>query len=700
MSVREVSRTYKMYAGRLEKLGIIKLEDFLLHIPFRYEDYSVISKINQLRPGETVTVQGKVVDIKNEYTRRLKRLQKATVSDDTGTINVIWFNQPFILNTIKQGDRISLSGKVGFFGNKLILESPDYEVIIQNKTIHTGRLVPIYPETRGISSKWLRRQVYKILSEERLNLKEYLPEKLINEKNLMDYSRAIEQIHFPDSIDNADKARRRLSFDELFLLHLSTEKVKKEWENASSGNSLLTSKYDRDIEDFIKKLPFELTNAQKRAVGEIFGDLKSKKPMNRLLEGEVGSGKTVVAVIAMYLAYLNGYQSALMAPTEILAKQHYQTIQKLLGPFGVNIQLFTSGENPRKIHDSGSKNKEKNYEPARRSYASGVAGGSSIINRKSFNIAVGTHSLIYNKVEFKNLGLVVVDEQQRFGVEQRALIREKGNNPHLLTMTATPIPRTIALTIYGNLDLSMLDEMPKGRKIVKTWLVPPEKRQGAYEWIEKEISQNKTQAFIICPFIEESESMATVKAATKEFEKLKEIFPKLTLGILHGKLKLTEKEKVLKSFKDNKINILVATPVVEVGIDFPNATIIMIEASERFGLAQLHQLRGRVGRGDKQSYCLLFTESLNENTLRRLKSMESIYIGAELAELDLKLRGPGELQGTMQHGRDFLRIARFSDIQLIESTKVAAKIIFNELDKYPALKEKMLEINSKKISPD
>ncbi|MCL5746834.1 MAG: ATP-dependent DNA helicase RecG [Patescibacteria group bacterium] len=700
MSVREVSKTYKMYAGRLEKLGIIKLEDFLLHIPFRYEDYSVISKINQLSQGETVTVQGNVVDIKNEFTRRFKKLQKAKISDGTGTIDVIWFNQPFILNTVKRGDKVSLSGKVGFFGNKLILESPDYEVVIQNRTIHTGRLVPIYPETRGISSKWLRRQVYKILNEEKQNLNEYLPERLIRDESLMDYARAIEQIHFPDSIDNANKARRRLSFDELFLLHLSTEKVKQEWDNVSSGQGFLISKYDNDIKAFLGSLPFELTNAQKRTVEEIFEDLKSKKPMNRLLEGEVGSGKTVVAAIAMYLAYLNGYQSALMAPTEILAQQHYQTIQKLLGPFGVHIQLFTSGEKPREIHDSGYKIKEKNHKPARRSYASSVAGGSSIINRKSFNIAVGTHSLIYNKVEFKNLGLVVIDEQQRFGVEQRALIREKGNNPHLLTMTATPIPRTIALTIYGNLDLSMLDEMPKGRKIVKTWLVPPEKRKGAYEWIEKEISQNKTQAFIICPFIEESESMVTVKAATKEFEKLKEVFPKLKLGILHGKLKSTEKEKVLKDFRNNRINILVATPVVEVGIDFPNATIIMIEASERFGLAQLHQLRGRVGRGDKQSYCLLFTESLNENTLRRLKSMESIYIGAELAELDLKLRGPGELQGTMQHGRDFLKIARFSDVPLIESTKAAAKIIFNELDKYPALKEKVLEVNSKKISPD
>ena len=664
--VKEASRSYKMYATRLEKLGISRIGDFLFHIPFRYEDYSLISKIGSVQAGEKITVKGEVTDIKNEFTRNRKRLQKAKITDDTGEINVIWFNQPFILNSIKKGDMVSLSGKADFFGNKLTLSSPDYEVLFTDETIHTGRLVPIYSETRGISSKWLRRQVYKILSEEKENLNEFIPKEIIEKEGLMDFKKALEQIHFPDSIELAEKSRERLSFDELFLLQLSTLEKRKEWESKGPGIKLEIEKFNKNLEKFLESLPFELTNAQKRAVKEILSDLTGKKPMNRLLEGEVGSGKTVVSAVAMYIAVLNGCQSVIMAPTEILAQQHYLTISKLLSPFKVKVGLVTG----------------------------------SIKQKDEFDVLVGTHAVLSEKIKFKNLALVIIDEQQRFGVEQRTAIREKGKNPHLLTMTATPIPRTVALTIYGDLDLSLLDEMPVGRKRVKTWLVPPEKREGAYAWIEKEIKESKSQAFIICPFIEESESMVTVKAATAEFEKLKDIFPNLNLGMLHGKMKTSEKDKILNSFKDKKIDILIATPVVEVGIDIPNATIIMIEASDRFGLAQLHQLRGRVGRGEKQSYCLLFTESKNEKTLIRLKSMENIFIGAELAELDLKLRGPGELTGTMQHGSGLLKIADFSNFVLIEKTKNDAEKIFSQLSKYPKLLEKISEINVKGASPD
>ncbi len=655
-----------MYAGRLEKLGITTVGDFLYHIPFRYDDYSLISKIGRVQAGEKITVRGEITDIKNEYTRNRKRLQKAKIADETGEINVIWFNQPFILNTIKKGDNVSLSGKADFFGNKLTLTSPDYEVIFGNETIHTGRLVPVYPETRGVSSKWLRRQVYKILNEEKENLKEFLPEEIIKREGLMDFKKALAEIHFPDSIELAKQARERLAFDELFLLQLSTLEKRKKWESVGPGIKFRLEKFNKNIQDFLDSLPFELTNAQKRAVKEIFADLEGEKPMNRLLEGEVGSGKTVVSAIAMYLAFLNGYQSVLMAPTEILVQQHYSTISNLLLPFGLKVGLVTG----------------------------------NIKQKEEFDILVGTHAVLSEKIKFNNLSLVIIDEQQRFGVEQRTAIRNKGKNPHLLTMTATPIPRTVALTIYGDLDLSLLDEMPVGRKKVKTWLVPPEKRDGAYAWIEKEINENKTQAFIICPFIEESESMVTVKAATKEFEKLKSIFPKLNIGMLHGKMKAPEKDKILNSFKNKKMDILVATPVVEVGIDIPNATVIMIEASDRFGLAQLHQLRGRVGRGEMQSYCLLFTESKNEKTLIRLKSMENIFIGAELAELDLRLRGPGELGGTMQHGNDLLKIADFSDFTLIEKTKKEAEKIFYRLDKYPVLTQKISGINVKEVSPD
>lgn len=673
LPVSEVSRAYKMYARRLEKLGILKLEDFLFHIPFRYDDFSLISKIGQVQAGEIVTVKGTVAEIHNQYTRKWKTLQRAVVKDETGNIDVLWFNQPFLTKSIKKDDLISLSGKVEMEGNKIQMISPDYEVIFNNQTIHTGRLVPIYPETYGISSKWLRRQIYKLL-EEKNQIKDFLPESLIKENDLMTLRDAIEKIHFPESLNEAQKARERLAFDELFELQLSALVRKKAWEKNTILNPWKISL--GKVDGLIAKLPFELTGAQKKAVSEILNDLTAKRPMNRLLEGEVGSGKTVVGAIAMYVAFLNGFQSAFMAPTEILAQQHFATISTLLEPFGVKVSLQTGNSKNKKILNT-------KYEML------------------DTDVIVGTHALVYSKVQFKNLGLVIVDEQQRFGVEQRTIIREKGQNVHLLTMTATPIPRTVALTMYGDLDLSVLDEMPIGRKIVKTWLVPPEKRNNAYIWIEKQIKEQKTQVFIVCPFIEESETMITVKAATKEFERLqKEIFPNLKLGLLHGKLKAREKTEILKNFRDKKIDILVSTPVVEVGIDIPNATIMMIEEADRFGLAQLHQMRGRVGRSDKQSYCLLFTSSKNEATIERLKALETLYSGAELAELDLKLRGPGQIFGTSQHGRQVLKVASFSDFALIEKTKREAEKIFPEINKYPQLLEKTKQINLAHVSPD
>ncbi|MEK7572964.1 MAG: ATP-dependent DNA helicase RecG [Patescibacteria group bacterium] len=665
--IEKIGGIYKRYSSRLEKLGIFTLKDFLYHVPFRYEDYSLISKIGQIQAGEVVTIQGEVIEIKNDYARRFRTLQKAKVKDKTGEIDIIWFNQPFIPKTISTGDKISLSGKVKINLGKKILESPDYE-ILNGETIHTGRLVPVYPETRGVSSKWLRRQAYKILNDNKNNLTEYVPLEILKKQNLLDFKNALNQIHFPDSFGNEKKARERLSFDELLLLQLHGLVKRKDWEKKTATNKFKISKHKDEIENLLESLPFELTNAQKKALEEILKDLKSDKPMNRLLEGDVGSGKTVVAAIAMYISHLNGYQSVIMAPTEILANQHFQTIHKLLSKLKIKTAIATSGKK---------------------------------INLDKFDILVGTHAILSEKINFDNLGLVVIDEQQRFGVKQRSIIRSKGKSPHLLTMTATPIPRTVALTLYGDLDVSFLDEMPLGRKTVKTWLTPEKKRTGAYNWIEKEITKNKTQAFIICPFIEESETMTTVKAAAKEFERLKQdTFPKLKLALLHGKLKSKEKEKILADFKNRKYDILVATPVVEVGIDIPNATIMLIEASERFGLSQLHQLRGRVGRNDMQSYCLLFTESKNAKTLQRLRGMEKIHIGAELAELDLKLRGPGEIYGTSQHGVKSLRIASFSDFSLIEKARKQAEDIFPRLKDYPKLLEKVNEKNLSHISPD
>jgi ATP-dependent DNA helicase RecG len=672
-------RLYKMYAKRLANLGIIKFEDFLYHFPFRYDNFSLISKISAVQEGEIVTVKGKVVEIKNEYTRRAKKIQRAKVSDETGVIDVIWFNQPFLIKSIHVGDVIYLSGKVERnIGSKLIFQSPEFEIELNKdyQNIHTGRLVPIYPVTYGISSKWFRRQTYKILSDNIEGIKDFLPERIIKENNFLDLKKSLWQLHFPDNFEQVERAKERLSFDELFLMQISAIKRRSEWEETVSGNAFEVEKFKEKIDDFIKSLPFELTNAQKRSVEEIIADLKLEKPMNRLLEGDVGSGKTVVSVIAMYIAYLNGYQSVLMAPTEILAMQHFTTVNNLLSSFGVKMKLVTSNTKDKKNQKLDA-------------------------NNQLPDVIIGTHAILSSKINFEKLGLVIIDEQQRFGVEQRALIRTKGDNPHFLTMTATPIPRTVALSMYGDLDLSYIDEMPVGRKQVKTWLVPPEKRDGAYGWIEKEILKNKSQAFIICPFIEESENMITVKAATVEFERLqKKEFPKLKLGILHGKLKSKEKEEVLGNFKAKKYDILVATPVVEVGIDIANATIILIEASDRFGLSQLHQLRGRVGRGEDQSYCLLFSESKSEKTLDRLKAMEKIYFGAELAELDLRLRGPGQLFGTLQHGIPKLKVASFSDFDLIKKAKTEAEKIFPKLKEFPFLEQKINENNIKQITPD
>ncbi len=657
---------YKRYSNFLQKLGIDTFEDFLYHIPFRYEDYSIVSKISEVQAGETVTIKGKVDEIKNQYTRRFMTLQKAKVSDDTGSLEVIWFNQPYIAKNITPGDSISLSGKIDKDFNRVSMKAPDFEIGEEN--IHTGRIVPVYKETRGISSKWIRKQVYKLLNDDLKDVSDFLPVEVSQRNSLEDLTQALWSVHFPSDLDQAIKSRKRLEFNELFLMQSLSLSRRKEWKKEVKGNKFAIDKNKTEIDKLLKSLPFKLTEAQERTLKEIFSDMSKDTPMNRLLEGDVGSGKTIVAAVAMYLAKLNGYKSILMAPTEILANQHFSTISNFLSPFGVKV---------------------------------GLATGSKKSGLEDFDILVGTHAIIFVKQKIDNLGLLVIDEQQRFGVEQRSLVRKKAKNPHVLTMTATPIPRTIALTIYGDLDLSILDEMPKGRKTIKTWLVPAAKRTGAYDWIKEQIKQNKSQAFIICPFIEESESMTTVKAATKEYETLsKDVFKDFKLGLLHGKLKSKEKDQILNDFKEGAYDILVATPVVEVGIDIPNADIIIIEAAERFGLSQLHQLRGRVGRGDRQSYCLLFTESPNPTTIERLKAMEKSNIGAELAELDLKLRGPGEIYGTKQHGSSLLKIADFSDYDLIKKTKDEAEAIIDRIDEFPELLKKVEEINTSEVSPD
>lgn len=685
----DAGKLYANYAKRLEKLDITKIRDFLYHLPSRYEDYSHIVTIKDAIPGEIATIQGRITEITNTYTRSRKQIQKAQITDESGTLSVIWFNQPYITKTLTFGDLVSVSGRVQTDGGTLSLVAPDYEIIPDSgHTIHTGRLVPVYPETAGVSSKWLRRQVDKILNTS-YELNEFLPEETVRRLKLEPFEKAIHAIHYPETLESAEKARERLGFDEVFLLQLANIQRKRQWQEKVIGHTFAIEKFQKEIDIFWEKLPFTPTNAQLRTIHEIMADLASKHAMNRLLEGDVGSGKTVVAAIAMYLSFLNGFQSVLMAPTEILANQHYRTIKNLLEPLGVHIDLATGS---KKTHSSSSEQGE--------SRSPGKNSSRQARTRNSFDILIGTHAVLSETINYDKLGLVVIDEQHRFGVEQRSIIRSKGTNPHVLTMTATPIPRTVALTLYGDLDLSILDEMPKGRKKVKTWLVPSSKRDGGYTWIAEQIAKGD-QAFIICPFIEESESLTTIKAATTEFERLqKHIFPKLKLGLLHGKMRAKEKDAVLDEFRKGTIDILVATPVVEVGIDIPNATIILIEAAERFGLSQLHQLRGRVGRGNKESYCLLFTESANSQTTIRLKSLEHIHNGAELAELDLKMRGAGELYGTLQHGRKWLKIASFGNTKLLETAKQEAIRIFPFLNKYLQLLEKVEEVSVSQVSPD
>jgi len=671
--VGELGLTFRLKKSALARLNIITLGDLLFHLPFRYEDFTNAVTIRNLKIGEQAVIRGKVLDIKNEYTKKRFVLQKAKIIDSTGTVECTWFNQTYITRIIHPGDEIGLVGKLDFFGKKPTFQVKEYEVLANESGFHTTGFVPVYSETKGLSSKWLRNRINDILTNNKTAIHEYLPKKELSKLNFSDLYTALKTCHFPQDLRSAELARSRLAFDELLLSHLAALKRRREWEEKNKGVPFQTANYKPQTTNFINSLPFELTDGQKQALSDIESDLQRDIPMNRLLEGDVGSGKTVVAAISMYIAHLNSFQSALMAPTEILANQHYETISKLFEPLGISVGLLTSSSKQIKGKD------------------------------KAFDIMIGTHALIQKNVNFEKLGLVVIDEQQRFGVEQRSILREKGTNPHFLTMTATPIPRTILLAIYKDLDISLLNELPKGRQKIKTWLVPNKKREKAYDWIKKQIidSKYKNQAFIVCPFIEESESMDTVKAAKSEFERLqKEDLKELKLGLLHGKLSGKEKDKVLLDFKDKKTHVLVATPVVEVGIDIPDATIMVIEAAERFGLSQLHQLRGRVGRGDKQSYCLLFTESESEIVTKRLSFMETSHSGFELAELDLKLRGGGDLFGTKQHGAGGMKIADFSDFELVEKAKNEAEYLIADLENNPELLEKVENVSQKLVHPD
>lgn len=664
------------YTHKLEHLGIHTIHDLLYHFPFRYEDYTKIMPLAEVKPStqEKITVQGTIEQIFGQKTKTGKFFVLATINDTTGALQVLWWNQAYLLQVLHKGSRINLSGKIGWFNHKPTLQSPEWEIIKAHqekrleKPTHTARLVPIYPETQGVSSKWLRTKIKWLLEHSQLEktpllLKKELPLSILKAQDLIELPKALHLIHFPPDLQKMQKARKRLAFGEMLKLQLEVVKRKKEW----SQKSAFALK--QNSVSLLDTLPFELTSAQKRVTREISDDLTKNIPMNRLLQGDVGCGKTVVAAIAMFTAYKAGYQSALMAPTEVLAQQHFVTITSLLKSFKINISLHTSS-------------KKTTFSPS--------------------SIFIGTHALLYKSVTFDKLGLVVIDEQHKFGVRQKGQLLQKtltGLTPHVLTMTATPIPRSVALTLFGDQELSIIDEMPPGRLPVKTWVVPLHKRESAYKWVGKQVQgstpkQNKLatgqefkvqsleikrQIFIIFPLIDpsEHETMADVKAATVEYEKLQQyVFPKLNLGLLHGRLTSTEKERVVKDFRAGSIDILVSTSVVEVGVDIPNASIIVIENAERFGLASLHQLRGRVGRRGQQGYCLLMTDSQDPNVLKRLKAMERLNDGLKLAELDLLERGPGEVLGLKQHGFLDFKLANIMDLELIKQTrKVAEELV-------------------------
>ncbi|GAB4565174.1 MAG: ATP-dependent DNA helicase RecG [Anaerolineae bacterium] len=642
-------------ARRLGRLGITTVRDLLWHFPRRYVDYSALKTIHKLKRGEEVTVMGNVWDIQTRRTRNGREIVQAIVSDSTGTIQVTWFN-PFVIRQIKPGRPIVLSGKIDTFLGRLVMNNPEWEPL-DRQLIHTGRWVPIYPLTQGLSARWLRHLIYRVVESFAPQIEDYLPEEIRSRQGLLPLSEALTQIHFPDNEEQLKAAQRRFSFDELFYLQLGMMKRRREWRSAD-GHPLVST--EEQMRRFQEALPFQLTSAQQRAIREIAADMADTTPMSRLLQGDVGSGKTAVAAAAMWIAACNGAQAALMAPTEILAEQHYRGISKLFEPL-----TLPDGRPVRVALLTGSMS-ERDKIATREAIAAGEV-----------DIVIGTHALIQADVQFARLGLVIVDEQHRFGVAQRATLREKGYSPHMLVMSATPIPRTLALTLYGDLDISVLDELPPGRQPIKTRWLRPVERERAYAFLRRQVQQGR-QAFIIYPLVEETEN-GEGKAAVEEHQRLQqEVFPDLRLGLLHGKMKGEEKDAVMQAFSRGEIDILVATSVVEVGIDVPNATVILIEGAERFGLAQLHQFRGRVGRGEHPSYCILISDADSEQSVERLQAMERTQDGFILAQKDLELRGPGDFFGTRQSGIPMLHMAQLSDVRTLEAAREEAQRLFEK----------------------
>ncbi len=681
----------KARVSQLERLGVRTVGDLLFLYPRRYLDYSKITTISRLNIGEEVTIIGKVTNAGTRKSRRGQILFNILVSDSTGTMQATWFNQAYLERLLKPGARIVLSGRVETFMGRLVMSNPEWE-FTREDLVHTGRLVPIYPLTAGVTARWMRQLVKHVVDTWSPRVPDYLPKEIRRRVGLVELSAAIREIHFPSSLDKLEQARRRLAFNELFLIQLGMQKKRLEWRK---GTSLPLSVSEEAMAAFLSRLPFVLTGAQRRALGEILADMSLRHPMSRLLQGDVGSGKTVVAAAAMWAAVSSGAQAALMAPTEILSEQHFRSIGRM---FGVQDEALGENMPPVVVGALERPGTIRRVTIARLTGSMGRKQKESVrvaLSEGDVDIVVGTHALIQEGVSFANLGLVVVDEQHRFGVAQRANLRGKGNSPHMLVMSATPIPRTLALTIYGDLDLSVIDEMPPGRKPIKTkWMLPRE-RERAYAFIRRQVSAGH-QAFVIYPLVWESGSL-DLKAATTEYKRLqKDVFPDLRLGLIHGKMSGREKDAVMRQFKAGEIDILVATAVVEVGVDVPSATVMLIEGAERFGLAQLHQFRGRVGRGSDEAYCILIPSAETDLGIRRLQIMEETQDGFVLAEKDLELRGPGEFLGTRQSGLPDLRMARLSDRKLLEQARVEAAELFRRdpelrAPEYAMLRERLAE---------
>ncbi|MBI5072121.1 ATP-dependent DNA helicase RecG [Candidatus Falkowbacteria bacterium] len=686
MPAENLLRVGKATAKKLQNLGLRTAEDLLFYFPFRYEDWSKILPISQLTYGSAGTCRGRVELIKNTRSfHKRKNITEALVSDKSGSIKVVWFNQPFLTKVLKVGDEIFLSGRVDFDRFGIHLTSPSYEKIRKGEeATHTARIVPVYRTTESLTTKQIRFLV-KLVAPLAARVRDWMPPEIKKDFNLVNLSQALKQIHFPDSVSVLKEARHRLKFDELFLIQIHNLLLKA---NLQKSTAPAITFREAETKKFTGALPFKLTDGQRQAAWEILKDMASGKPMNRLLEGDVGSGKTVVAAIAALNVFSNGYRSVFMAPTEILARQHYETLRGLFNDFPIVVGLLTRTnvmvKDPKDLKDL---NDREDIDDCKMS----KSGFLKQANEGKIDLIIGTHALIQEKIKIENIGLAIVDEQHRFGVKQRQALKGDGEMPHFLSMTATPIPRTMSLVFFSDLDLSVIKEMPVGRKKILTKVVAPENRSKAYDFIAKEI-KNGRQAFVICPLIDLSDKLG-VKSAKEEYKRLsQEIFPALKIGLLHGKMKSEDKEKVMKDFLENKINILVSTSVVEVGVDVPNATIMMIEGAERFGLAQLHQFRGRVGRSIFQSYCFLFSESENEEAAKRLVVMTTCNDGFSLAEKDLEFRGPGEVWGVRQSGMPDLRIATLADYDIIKQAKEAAEQLIKkdpELSDLPYLLEKL-----------